>query len=84
MRYGAIMGLGVAGLMLAGGPAYTRAGSTGETPTAADKMEPKAGQLGSKAKTVAKEAKSDATDAKNDLNYTPRTSMGQAPAGEKK
>lgn len=42
MRYGAITSLGVAVLMLAGGPAYARAGSTGETPSAADKMEPKA------------------------------------------
>jgi hyperosmotically inducible protein len=63
MRYTAITGLGVAALMLAGAPAYTRAESTSETPSATEKMEQKTEELGSKAKSTAKEAKSDVTDA---------------------
>ena len=63
MGYRAMTALGVAALMLAGAPMYTRAESTSETPSATEKMEQKAEQLGGKAKRTAKEAKGDVTDA---------------------
>ena len=63
MGYRAMTALGVAALMLAGAPMYARAESTSETPSATEKMEQKAEQLGGKAKRTAKEAKGDVTDA---------------------
>ena len=63
MGYRAMTALGVAALMLAGAPMYTRAESGSETPSATEKMEQKAEQLGGKAKSTAKEAKGDVTDA---------------------
>ena len=63
MRYRAIASLGVAALMLAGAPAYTRGQSTNETPGTTQKMEQKAEELGSKVKSTMKEATGDVTDA---------------------
>ena len=63
MGFRAMTALGVAALMLAGAPMYTRAESTSETPSATEKMEQMAEQLGGKAKRTAKEAKGDVTDA---------------------
>jgi len=56
MGYRAMAALGVAALMLAGAPMYTRAESTSETPSATEKTEQKAEQLGGKATRTAKEA----------------------------
>jgi osmotically-inducible protein OsmY len=63
MRYLTVTSLGLAAVMLAGGPAYTQAQSNIEKPSLAEPMEKKADEVGGKVKTMAREAKTNVSDS---------------------